>query len=568
MPEHKFCRWENALKKCMDAKRKGPSEASKDRWNGDPLLLNQEAHELAAEKQLEALDMVAEAPASLRELLAPVWKYCFAQWHIYDAGLEALESGTPLREAFSDDVLVKDITLLRSLFDKGELVQAKAAEQWQWGLLDSFGAAGSIEPWDGQTSAPLLDEARRCRRQGIMDFQKGLFSSSFAAFHKGLRSISRAPPTLTGPHAKLRCDLYKNKSFAASKLKLGRTALQAANFALAIDAMDPKGWYRRATALELLGKVPEAQQARVKAGLPGQESDVLGTSKADKVAPGVLKRADPAVEETRETAEPELALRHHALLESMVFVEVGFDSISSLDMINHLRTELEVPVSATLVFDHTIVAGVVASLLRQLNTGAEEDLFMRSKMNNTVWRAMCHALGMDPVQGVLDGRLGHATSVDLSDEDASDILQKLTAVYEEPSFAAQVRELARSAHFDQRSFLLRLRPLSLPLQAPILEEHSFTPDAEGLRNLEAALLETVERSAAPEALRRKLTQCRIAQQGGPDGLMWTVNMEANEVQCWADSQGLESWSRYVQADPFGPNRKNTNAVMPNVLSGG
>jgi len=558
MASHKFHRWNNALKQCMDAKKKGGREAVSNRWRGDPLMLNQEAHEMPAEKQRQALDMAEEAPAELREQLAPMWKYCFVQWHIYDAGLEAIEKGKPLRDGFGDELLLKDVESLRALFESGDLEKAKPAEKWTWKLLEPFPAAGSAEPWNDDTSAPMLQAGRQERKEGVAAFAEEQFERAFFHFWQGLKLLARAPPSLTGPHAKLRCDLYKNKAAAALKLKLGRVALRSATFAVAIDRKDPKAWYRKSCALELLGEHAEAKAAMAKAGLEKPEA-----AKEHSAATAAV--LSPALNLSRRDAwdeDGDLPPRHHARLESIVFIEVGIDSIAALDMIRHLQSELpDLPIPLTLVFDYPTVDEATSALLGRLNAASEDDPYMRARMNNTMWRAMCRALGTDPVKGVLEGRLGHVTWPEISEQEAREALSELKRAYEEEAFAQSVRQLAKRVAFEQRAFLVNLRALALEVQRPILEARGFDGDVEGLRRLEAAVLGAVARAEAPAVLRELLLACRVAQQGGPNGVMWTMNMEANEGELWADCHSLQSWSSYVKADPFGPGRKNTNSVV-------
>ena len=132
----RFLRWDRALKICMD------KSDSKNRWDSDPMILNQEAHELPPPKQRLALDFVEEAPFEIRMKLSPMWKYCFVQWHIYDAGLEAEERGVSLAVQLKDADLQADIESLRLLSDSGDLDQAATAEEWTWKMLQPLPEAG------------------------------------------------------------------------------------------------------------------------------------------------------------------------------------------------------------------------------------------------------------------------------------------------------------------------------------------------------------------------------------------------------------------------------------------
>lgn len=540
------------MKQCMDVKRPGVVPAKANRWRSDPVLLNQEAHELPPDKQREALDMVSEAAPELRAKLAPMWKYCFVQWHIYDAGLEAIEKCVPLREAFADEVLAKDFASLLRLHEGGDLDKAQTAEKWTWQLLEAMPPCGTADPWNDTTAEPMLKAARVERRQGVRVFAEEQLEQAFVHFRQGLKSLARAPPTVTGPHAKLRCDLYKNQAAVALRLRLNRTALRAATFAVAIDSSDPKAWYRKACALQAVGRLEEARAALSKAdiapphGAAAAGGALQGLGAAHDAGEGLALDGE---------RQEELPLRFHPRLEPLVFVEVGIDSILAIDMIRHIRAEIkDVPIPLTLVFECPTVEEAVTSLLQKLNAG-EEDAMMRAKLNNTIWRSMCLALGTDPVRGVVDGRLGHVTWPEYSEQEAEAALLELKRAYEAEDFVQRARDLAKRVAFEQRPFLLNLRALALEVQRPILEARQFDGDAEGLRQLECALVSAAARSPR---LRQLLREVRETQQGGPNG-MWAINMDTNEVDEVFDCSSIQSWSNYMQADPF-PGRKNTNAA--------
>merc|ERR1719352_1847460 len=113
MTSVKFNRWEEALKVCMAPKKPNDKSSKPNRWNSDPMALNTEAHELPVEKQRLALDFAEEAPAGLREILAPMWKYCFVQWHVFDAGMEATTENKSLLSIFKEETFNADIESLK-----------------------------------------------------------------------------------------------------------------------------------------------------------------------------------------------------------------------------------------------------------------------------------------------------------------------------------------------------------------------------------------------------------------------------------------------------------------------
>jgi len=407
MADLNFHRWNNALAACMAGTQK---KDDKLRWR-DPIALNQEAHELPKEKQRQALDFLAEASPALKAKLAPMWKFCFAQWHIYDAGIEAIAKGTSVPEALMDKNLLEDIDALEAICKDGGLDDGMNTEKWSWKILQPFPPAGTLVPWNEESAAPLLKAGKEERKQGIQAFEIERYDKAFWHFWQGLKMIARAPATTSGPHAKLRSALLKNKAAAAMKLNMNRTALGDANEALRIDSMDDKAWYRQSCALEALGRLEEAKAARVKAGL---------VADGDEISPSLALKTDGSdAKQEQAELDPDLC----EVLESFMFIELGVDSIIATDMVMYLKAEFpRIPLPCTLVFEYPTAGDVVAMLLSNISGG--NDPFLRRKVTNCVWQAMCASMGRDPLQDIVD-----SNPRTLSEGVTADILADLLRAY-------------------------------------------------------------------------------------------------------------------------------------------
>jgi len=530
----RFLRWDRALKLCMDKTGKGKD----NRWDGDPMILNQEAHELPPEKQREALDFAEEAPEELRSKLAPIWKYCFVQWHIYDAGLEAIDRDRPLHMLFQDEDLLADVDSLQALADSGDLDQAATAENWTWHLLDQLAEAGSLRPCTDEIVGNLLKEGKEERHEGVIAFQEHRYDKAFWHSWQGLKLIAPAPASGVSI-AKLRGDLLKNKAAAALKLGLKRTALGAANAALQLKPSDEKAWYRKSFALEALGREKEAVEAIEKAGLTPPPKTA-----AKRQATRQTGRPD------KENQARELDPTLQSAFEKLVFVEIGVDSILAVDLSRHLQAELpKTPVSVALVYDFPSVEEAVSELMSRLN-GKEGD-FLRRKMASTVWRATCAVLGKDP----LKSRGVQSSRKLFTEDEAITILSDLQRAYEEPGFVQSSKDIARQSAFEQRAFLVNLRPKALAAQRPVLEAHGYRGDAQGMRELECSIVNVAKTS---DRVKEKLKLVRMAMQGGENG-MWAINIERDGQ--WSDTRGMELRAQLTKSDPFGRSRINTNSVL-------
>jgi len=510
-------------------------KSGKNRWDSDPMILNQEAHELPVEKQRQALDYVEDASDDMRTKLAPMWKYCFVQWHIYDAGTEATEKGVPVAVMLRDPDLRADVETLRVLCDSGDLDSASTSEEWMWKLLDPLPEQGTL-PSDEVTK--LIQDGKEERHLGVVAFNEERFDKALWHFWQGQKLLATAPGG--GPVAKLRSELLKNRSAAALKLGLPRGALSTANAALGINQGDEKAWYRKYCALQALQRHGEANQALARAGL---------TPPPAKTAVKKTTTRTPALPDKKTLKPKELDPSLLSLFEDLVFIEIGVDSVLAVDLVRHLQAELpDTQLSLSLIYERPTVRETINELMGKIN--AKKGDYLRRRMASTVWRALCDALGKDPLK---QQRLARSRPL-YTEIQAMDILSDLQKAYESPSFVKAAAEIARQSAFEQRSFLMSLRPKALEVQKPILRRLGLPVDSQGLRDLEAALVNTARQAPA---VKEKLRMVRMAQQGGDNG-MWTINVEQNPW--WSDSNSMQLRAVFTKSDPFGAAHINTNAV--------
>eukprot|EP00747_Dinoflagellata_sp_TGD_P089390 gnl/TRDRNA2_/TRDRNA2_164304_c0_seq1.p1 gnl/TRDRNA2_/TRDRNA2_164304_c0~~gnl/TRDRNA2_/TRDRNA2_164304_c0_seq1.p1 ORF type:complete len:570 (+),score=151.86 gnl/TRDRNA2_/TRDRNA2_164304_c0_seq1:53-1762(+) len=565
--DYRFLRWENALKTCMpmgylDKDARAPT--TRGRWGGDLTKLNAEAHDLPVAKQCQALDFMEEAPEELRKKMAPLWKYSFAVWHFYDAMQEAIETGTPLKGAFEDKLLLEDLESLQALKEGGGLEKCKWTDDWTWKMLDPMPEAGSAEPWNDDTMQPMVAVGRLERKDGTTAFAEQRYDKAYWHFCQGLRHIAGAPDTVTGAHAKLRADLYKNKSAAALKLGMNRIGLAAATEALKIDPQDEKAWYRKSCALEAMQRWEEAAEALHKAGLaaPKQEGEAKALNEGAKKGTAALyKELKAASQDNMDAVDFAssaqescdcLDTEYYEQCESLVFIDLGIDSILAVDIVTHIQAEMaNVPIPASMIYDYPTVGETVAYLASSMN--AENDDQVWSRILNSVWRALKKVLEHDPLQDET------VLLPVLSEGEATEILVTLRKAYQDSSWVDEARKQARRSCFELRPFLFNMKPLAMNLQKSILETNFFTPDEAGLRKLEGALIRTAQQSEVVTDLMRST---REALYGGPNS-MWTISMEQNQSDIiggvYGDTHSAQNRSEYMLAEPMREFQKHTNA---------
>lgn len=467
-----------------------PKDTKRGRWQGDPIALNDEAFFLSKDNQCKALDFMEDAPPEIRVAMSSIWKYCFCQWLIYDAGCEAERNNSDLAEILSASEMAQDIDALKGFCESGGLEKAKKSEKWSWKMLEALPASGTSER--GDDAAPMVQAAREERSEGVDSFHLEHYSKAFWHFNQGIRFLARLPEPLTPVQSKLGCDLFKNIAAAALKLNMNRAAFNAAQSAINLYPDDQKAWFRKASALQNLDREEEATVAFLYAGYTEVE-----------------KELGPPVDAPPEGTAIDQAMQES--LERLAFLECGIDSMDAVEVIVIVQEQLPLyRIPQDLLFSCPTVGQAAAFVVE--NAGSD---FKATA--ETLWRAMCKVLGRDPL---------HVKSVPklMSEEKALGALLFLLESYEAPEYVSKAKQLAKKVNYEYKPFLVHLRRHALQMQLQTLEIRSYPGTYEGMRKLECSIIACASKSRQVKDL---LQTVRKACYGGQDG-MWPIVMEGGK----------------------------------------
>lgn len=224
----------------------------------------------------ELADELEACTPELKRIIAPIFKYRITEISLWNAHREAQQRQVPLSAILAQPEQLHRLHCLRAELDTGG---AKAAERL---LLDFCARAearmleAGKRKKDAEHSVPLLVDtetmakhmtmAQKLRKDGYIEWHKGAVEEAFASWQEAESYLYRR--RLDQNHLEenkivdeLHSVLLKNISQAALKLGFWSDALAAAKDALAIDEEDHKAWFRRACALEGLGRYKEAEEA-------------------------------------------------------------------------------------------------------------------------------------------------------------------------------------------------------------------------------------------------------------------------------------------------------------------
>merc|ERR1719329_637060 len=119
-------------------------------------------------------------------------------------------------------------------------------------------------PMDADTLAQALQLGAKHKEDGRLEWERGDWDDACVSWRKAdavLRGIKSRDLKETQLVLDLHIAVLKNLAQAAIKAQRWTEALEAANDAIAIDAKDHKAWFRRACALEGLGRLEESEIA-------------------------------------------------------------------------------------------------------------------------------------------------------------------------------------------------------------------------------------------------------------------------------------------------------------------
>lgn len=109
--------------------------------------------------------------------------------------------------------------------------------------------------------------------------------------------------------------------------------------------------------------------------------------------------------------------------------------------------------------------------------------------------------------------LNEETRMKLTVEGALDLLAELRDAFHDPAYQAQIYKLARDVRADRKQFLANLKPVALPLQAPIIERYGFDPTPEGVREMKKAIADFTSGAVVHERIQARADETTVAMYG-------------------------------------------------------
>lgn len=303
-----------------------------------------------------------------------------------------------------------------------------------------------------------LDFGQKCKKDGLLEWQRGNAEEAIASWRQGDETLKRfrAPAKNVDENMliiEMHSAVLKNLAQAAIKLELWSEALEAADRVLDMNKDDHKAWFRRACALEGLGRLDEARDC-----LARIEELSVGRNDRERLAHDCKAKRDryQALEEQYATDQRRMLQRG---IERGVFSTDRIADRPAAPIGPKRKTPLlhAAPSAAAIGSGEASPAGTAQS---------SEKAQVRASPSQII---------------------NNPNRKRLTKEGAWDLLDDLDAAYRDPWFVQRIDKLIADVRFSTREFMQNLGRVALEAQKPVLEKWGFEPSGSGVLEMRAAL---------------------------------------------------------------------------------
>lgn len=382
----------------------------------------------------EVADALEECSMATRRLVGPILHCRPVESHLMQVVGQAKERGVPFPQLVETAENQRILMDFRNTFDhEGEAGIHRIFQDWhQREIKQSEERRSQLAIVPGESSMKELQDglafASKYRKDGLVEWERGNHEDALKAWRLGCEALQRIRVPDTHPSeqkffSEVKIALLKNRALAALKLNSWQEALDSSEQVLKLDDQDHKAWFRKACALEGLGRLQEVEAC---------------LSMIDSIAVGRPDR-DRLEQETMVKREKVKAL-------------IDRDQVSQQ---------------------------------RMLRLGLQKCLFSEEREASTATNdaALEDAAQLPRVQVP---RVDDLTRKRLTKDGAEDMLKALELAYSDATFREQVRKLARDVR-NKDEFSLYLSKVALPIQQPVLERWGFEATEVGVIEMQMAI---------------------------------------------------------------------------------
>lgn len=473
------------------------------------------------QRRYEIMDELMKCATNVKHLISPMFRYKITQQYLWKMLSEARREGLLFCDKLREPQVYHRLMAIKAEITAGPYGVAgwQAEEEVEEDLMDKMVVEADCIPGGIDGEAPdrkqILD---RREIQGVLDFGQQIKTEGNEAFanenwegaltrycqgDEMLKNF-RAEPHLEKENRELK-NMHRaclnNKANAALKMDQWQNALRAADDALRIKQDDQKALFRKAQALENLGRTEEALEAL-------DEVEAIAEDMDEEFRQSIIDDVAERREEIKDI-EKRAAQDYHKLFKAM-----GDKSVFSAG--RFLPDGTSPPPALT------------GAEERKLKHMKDKQEYMDAKLKYEREQRKKEdkpavELPKEPEIPTPNRPGGNFRRMErtrtITRPQAEQLLEQLLDAYTNEAFQKMVHADAKAVMYEMQPFLRRLKKTAFTVQDPILAKWGFDQTEEGLQEMMVCLSDHTTRDAKLRHLADETTKMLY---GGEDG-MWGMD---------------------------------------------
>lgn len=464
-----------------------------------------------------------QCATNIKHLVSPMFRYKITQQYLWKVLCEARQEDLLFADKLRQPQVYHRLMAIKAEITAGPYGVAgwQAEEEVEEDLMDRMVVEADCIPGGINGEAPDRKQVLDKREiHGVLEFGQQIRSEGNEAFGNenwegALTRYCQGDEMLKNFHAephlvKENQDLTKmhraclnNKANAALKMDQWQTALRAADDALRIKQDDEKALFRKAQALENLGRTDEALEALEEVEQIAEDLD--DEEIRESILDDVRARKETIADIDRRAAQD-----YHRMFKAMGDKDVFGGG-------RFLADGTSPPPALTGEEERKLKA--MRDKEEYLRAKAKHEQEQRAKEGKAKSVEQPSEVFMPTPSrpSALGNRYERSRTITRAQ--AQQLLDDLFAAYSADGFQRQVHADAKAVMFETQPFLRRLRRTAFPIQEPILAKWGFDTSEEGLQEMMVCLGDHTTRDSKLRALADETTKMLY---GGDDG-MWGID---------------------------------------------
>mmetsp|Transcript_27259 Transcript_27259/g.78435 ORF Transcript_27259/g.78435 Transcript_27259/m.78435 type:complete len:526 (-) Transcript_27259:93-1670(-) len=475
------------------------------------------------QRRYEIMDELMKCATNVKHLISPMFRYKITQQYLWKVLCEARKEGMLFCDKVREPQVYHRLMAIKAEITAGPYGVAgwQAEEEVEEDLMDKMVVEADCIPGGIDGEAPDRKQVLDKREiQGVLDFGQQIKSEGNEAFANEnwegaltrycqgdeLLKNFRAEPHLEKENKELKTmhrACLNNKANAALQMDQWQNALRAADAALKIKRDDEKALFRKAIALEGLGRTDEALELL-------DEVEQIAEDMDEEFREAIM--AD--VKERRQQIQD--IEKRAAMDYSKLFKALGNKEVFSAG--RFLADGTSPPRALTGAEERKLKA--MKDKQEYLEAKAKHDAEqLRKEGGKPALTTPKEPVMPTPNRPAAIAYRRFERSRTITRPQAEQLLDQLLEAYSDEAFQKKVHSDAKAVMYETQPFLRRLKKTAFVVQQPLLAKWGFDETEEGLQEMMICLNDHTIRDTK---LRQKADETTKMLYGGEDG-MWGID---------------------------------------------